>query len=420
MHPTFRLRLLVLGVLLPVLDLTHVAADQVIDWNEAMTGYNESLPPPGLPPLELRAYAMAHIAMFNAIETAIQNHADAVAAGAQAAHDVLVKTLSGGSSAFDALLAKELAAIPDGSAKVTGVRIGAKAGADMLAARANDGAASGEGPYMPGSKPGDYQITPPFDKIALPGAGGKTPYVHFPNLGKVTPFVLKTADQFRAPPPYTVRDPDYVFEYNEVKTFGASHSLARTPDQTEMAQFWYEMSQFTWNRLARQLAARQPGSLLDHARLFAALNAAMTDAVIAGFDSKYFHNFWRPVTAIHEADKDDNNLTEPDPTWEPLMLTPPMPDYISTHSSQAAAASVVLIWFFHGDDQTFTLTSTMAQVVPGLHARTFHRISDAAVECAFSRIFAGIHFRFACLEGLKLGRSVGAWVVQQAPYTEGR
>ncbi len=396
-------------------------ADVVIDWNAAMTGFNEHQTPPGVPgspPLELRAYAMTQIAVYGAVNEAVKKHANAEAAAAQAAHDVLVKTLSAGAAAFDALLAKQLAAIPDGSEKVIGVQIGAKAAADMLAARANDGAATGEGPYKPGSKPGDYQFTPPFDVMAPPGL--TPPYAHFPNLGKVATFVLKSSDQFRAPPPYTVRDPEYVFEYDEVKALGASHSAVRTADQTEMAQFWYEMSQFTWNRMARILAAQQADSLLDHARLFAALNAAMADSIIAGFDSKYAHNFWRPVTAIHEAAKDDNNLTVADPAWEPLMLTPPMPDYISTHASQAAAASVVLIWFFHGDEQSFTLTSTMAGAIPGLHPRTFHRLSDAAVECARSRVYAGIHFRLAAVAGLSQGRQVGAWVVQHAPFTEGR
>ena len=418
MHFSTTVRSLLLGSTLLATSVGQAYGDVVIDWNAAMTHFNESQPPPGLPPLELRAYAMAHIAMFNAINEALASHANAEAAAAQAAHDVLVKALPAGTADFDALMQKQLAAFPDGSEKVIGLQIGAKVGAAMLAARADDGAAAGEGPYHPGSKPGDYQITPPFDKIALPG--GQAPYAHFPNLGRVTPFVLKTSDQFRAPPPYTVRDPEYVFEFDEVKALGASHSPVRSPDQTEMAQFWYEMSQYSWNRLARQFAAEQSDSLLDHARLFAALNAAMADALIAGFDSKYTHNFWRPVTAIHQAGADGNNLTIADPSWEPLMLTPPMPDYISTHSDQAAAASVVLIWFFHGDEHTFTFASSMAAAVPGLHPRTFHRISDAAVECAVSRIYAGIHFRLACLTGLTQGRNVGAWVVQHAPYTEGR
>ena len=389
-------------------------ADVVVEWNAAMTHFNESQPPPGVPPLEIRAYAMAHVAMFNAVDRATKEPANAEAAAAQAAHDVLVKTLSGGAATFDALLSSQLAAIPEGVNKTAGRKMGAEAAADILRTRADDGAAAGEGPYIPGSRPGDYQFTPPFD---LPPFNG---YAHFPKLGKARPFVLKSSDQFRAPPPYTIRDPEYVFDFNEVKALGAHSSSVRTPEQTEMAQFWFEMSAFGWNRLARVLAAQQPDSLLDHARLFATLNTAMADALVAGFDSKYTFNLWRPITAIHRAATDDNNLTAADPAWEPLMHTPPMPDYVSTHAAQGAAASVVLIWFFHGDEHTFTLTSTMTAQFPGLHPRAFHRISDAAQENALSRLFAGIHFRRACLAGLDQGRSVGAWVVQHAPYTAGR
>jgi hypothetical protein len=417
-HPILAARRLHAGVALLIGSACSASADVVIDWNATMNHYNESQPPPGAPPLEIRAYAMAHIAMFNAASEAVKAHASAEAAAAVAAHDVLVRDLPSALSVFDALLAKQLGQISDGSEKVIGLQIGGRAAREMLAERSNDGAAQGEGPYKPGTKPGNYQFTKPFDVIAPPG--GSPPYAHFPNLGKVTPFVLKSADQFRAPPPYSVRDPEYVFDFNEVKALGAKNSVARTADQTEIAQFWYEMAYFTWNRIARTLAAQQSDSLLDHARLFAALNAAMADGIIAGFDSKYTFAFWRPVTAIHEAARDVNNLTVADAAWEPLMLTPPMPDYIATHATMSAAASVVLIWFFHGDEHTFTVSSSMASAVPGLHERTYRRISDAAVECAVSRVFAGVHFRSACLLGLAQGRDVGAWVVQHAPCTEGR
>jgi hypothetical protein len=178
------------------------------------------------------------------------------------------------------------------------------------------------------------------------------------------------------------------------------------------------MAMFSWNRVARTLAAQRVDTLLSHARLFAALNVAMTDGFIAGFDTKYTYTFWRPITAIHEAANDDNDLTAPDPTWQPLMVTPPMPDYISTHATVGAAASVVLIWYFNGDDHAFTIPTSMTAQFPNLHPRSYSRISDAAVENAVSRVYAGIHFRFACVNGIALGRNVGAWVVQHSPYTE--
>lgn len=395
--------LLLLATLLPA-----VRADIVLEWNAAMTGFNEHQTPPGIPgapPLEVRAYAMAHTAMFNAIEHAGNSHAHAGAAGAEAAHDVLVKLLPGGTADFDALLLQHLAAIPEGPDKMLGRSIGAETALRLLATRADDGATSSEGPYKPGSKPGNYQFTPPFNG-----------YVVYPRLGQTRPFALKSADQFRAPVPYSVLDPEYAFEFNEVRALGALHSAVRTADQTDTARFWYEMSAFGWNRMARILAAGQEDSLLERARLFAVLNTAMIDAFIASFESKYTYHFWRPLTAIHAAETDGNPFTAADPDWESLMLTPPMPDYISTHAALGGAAETVLIWFFRGDEHPFTLPSTMAAQFPDLKPRTFHRISDAAAENALSRLFAGIHFRFACLGGLKQGRAVGAWVVQHAPF----
>jgi PAP2 superfamily protein len=412
LNPVFRL--LRAAPFILAVNLSCASADPVIEWNEAMTGVCEHQQPPGSPILEVRAYAMAHVAIFDAVVAARRNGSGEAAAAAQAAHDVLIKTIASGAPVFDALLARELGELPDGQAKAAGVSLGAAAAVATIAARANDNATGAEGPYKPGSRPGDYRFTPPFDGPPFNG------FAVVPLAGRVTPFILKSADQFRAPPPYTLSDPEYVFDFDEVKVLGARNSTVRTEDQTEMAEFWYEMAWFAWNRIARTLAVQQPDSLLDHARLFAALNVAIADAFIAGFDSKYTYSFWRPITAIHGADNDGNNLTSGDPDWQPLMTTPPMPDYISTHASLGAAASVVLIWYFHGDERAFTFSSTMSSQFPNLRPRTFHRITDAAVENAISRVYAGIHFRFACLSGLTQGRKVGAWIVQNAPYTSGR
>ncbi len=380
-------------------------ADPVIDWNIAMTSYSESLPPPGMPPFaEARVYAMAHIAMLNAItgDDAAAKPFSKAAAVSQAAHDVLVNQFPGGASKFNSLLATELAAIPDGPAKARGIYLGATAAARKLAVRANDGSANAEGPYTPGTKPGDYQPTPPFDGPPFNG------YAAVPKWGEVTPFVLNSGRQFRAPPPYTVRDLEYTFDFNEIKALGSQDSACRTADQTELALFWYENSSFAWNRIARLLVAQQSNTLLEHARLFAALNAAIADAYIASVDSKYVYNFWRPITAIQRAGNDGNRLTVPDLSWQPLLLTPPVPDYPSAHAAAGGAASAVLIWFFQGDRHTFTFASTIP--VP---PRTFYRISDAAKENAISRMLVGIHFRLACTVGYEQGLEVGEWTVQE-------
>jgi hypothetical protein len=384
----------------------NASADVVLDWNAAMTHYAENLPPPGVPPFaESRAYAMAHIAMRDAISKQNANQgANADAAVAQAAHDVLVVVFAGGAADFDALLAAQLSAIPNGSAKSKAIQIGAAEAARILAARATDGSSTPNSPYVPGTNPGDYQPTPPFDGPPFNGLVDGTSWA------KVTPFALIKASQFRVPPPYKVTDVDYGFDLNEIKAFGSVGSAARSSDQTDLALFWYESSPMGWNRVARILAGQHALSVQDHARLFASLNAALADAYIAAIESKFTYNFWRPITAIRQAAADGNPATVADPTWESLFLTPPIPDYPSAHACAGGAAAAVLISVF-GDEQTFTLQSTMSFPFPGIQPRTFHRISDAAKENAMSRMLVGIHFRLACETGLEQGIEIGTWVV---------
>lgn len=388
-----------------VVATTTSLADTVLDWNIAMTSYSESLPPPGMPPfVEARVYAIAHIAMLSAITgpDAAAQPFNKTAAVAQAAHDVLVNQFPDGKADFDALLRTQLASIPEGAAKSRGVFLGARAATQRLALRANDGSATAEGPYTPGNQPSDYQFTPPFDGPPFNG------YAAVLKWGLVRPFVMSSGRQFRAPPPYAVTDLEYTYDFNEIKVLGAHDNSARSADQTNVALFWYENSSFGWNRIARTLLAPRPKTLLEHARFFAALNAAIADAYIASLDSKYFYNFWRPITAIQRAGYDGNDLTVADLNWQPLLLTPPVPDYPSAHAAAGGAASVVLISFLGGDQHTFTFASTFP--VP---ARKFNRISDAAKENAISRMLVGIHFRLACTVGYEQGQEVGDWTVKQ-------
>jgi hypothetical protein len=386
-------------------------ADVVLEWNQAMTDYAAPLSGMGAlgPNVETRAYAMAHIAMLRAIERVGERErrsASPAAAAAQAAHDVLVHEFPAGTASFDSLLATQLAAIPESQAKARGISIGAGAAARMIAARANDGSANADGPYTPGTDPGDYQFTPPFDGPPFNGFAAGV------NWSAVTPFALKSGDQFRAPPPYSVTDLEYTFDLNEIKALGSAGSTARTDNQTQLAIFWYESSGLGWNRIARTLASAQGRDLRANAKVFAALNTALADGYIASFDSKYTYNFWRPITAIRRAGNDGNDLTAADPAWQPLLLTPPVPDYPSGHAAVGAAAATVLIAFF-GDEKDFTLSSTMSTAFPFVGARTFHRISDAAKENATSRMLVGIHFRLACTKGYEQGVRIGTWVANQ-------
>lgn len=169
-----------------------------------------------------------------------------------------------------------------------------------------------------------------------------------------------------------------------------------------------------WNDVAAQLAEARGLSPLETARLFALLNLALADAAIACWDAKYAYDWWRPITAIRMADTDGNPATESDPTWTPLISTPPFPEHVSGHSTFSAAAATVLAKFHGSDRFSFTLRSD------GLFGvtRSYNRFSDAAVEAGLSRIYGGIHFRAANEGGQAL--LAGYWPVRyrELPFAE--
>ena len=138
---------------------------------------------------------------------------------------------------------------------------------------------------------------------------------------------------------------------------------------------------------------------------------AMSDAYVAGWDSKFHYNFWRPTTAIRQAATDGNPATAADAAWESELVTPPVQDHPSTHSALGDAAAEVLGHVL-GDATSFTMPST-SSLTPGA-TRSFPSFTAAANENADSRVMAGLHFRFACNAGQALGRQVGAWVTTTA------
>lgn len=409
----FRAALLVLATTL--MPLHAFAADAVERWNQALTDWAAAADVP--PFIEARTYAMAHIAVLGAARAALNPERGRVAsldaAVAVAAHDVAAVEFGkfGNVAALDSKYAAELAAIADGPAKSLGIAIGRAAASSMLASRADEDVFAAIGaPYVPGTQPGDYQPTPPLGFVV--GAG----------WGSIRTFVLKSGSQFRAPPPYSLKGLQYAMDLNEIQVFGKAGSTARTKDQTAIAFFWYENSPFAWNRIARASSAHLP--VLEHARLYAALNAALSDAYVTSLESKFHYNFWRPITAIRAADTDGNPLTNADRTWEPAFVTPPIPDYPSGHSAAGGAAAEVIVAFV--GERPFSHTSTtgplafgpggLAAPYPAAVTRSFANALDAARENAYSRMLVGIHFRLACTAGLKQGREIGRYVVERATF----
>ena len=415
----FKIRLLFAAIVIVAsagLAIEVTAAENAaLEWNAIAT--EAFLPSQGTDPLnQSRAYAMLHAAIHDALNAVDERYASytpglsptpmasANAAVAAAARDVLVALVPSQQPLIEAAYVSALGAIPDGLAKSRGVLVGQTAAVLILQRRADDGAVEAFAvPYVPTGAPGDYTFTPPFD---VPPLG---PLAFAPGWGDVTPFGIDL-NRHRLPGPSPIRSAEYAFDFAFVKEIGDVDSSLRTPEQSEIALFWYEDSPIGWNRIANSVLRDEDVDLWESARILALANFAMADGYIAGFEAKYDFRFWRPVTAIRAAASDNNRFTHPDVNWSPFLITPPVPDYPSTHTVVGAAAAHVLIHFF-GDEIAYSTTSVTA---PGV-IRHFEGFSEAAAENGDSRVYAGIHFVKAVTDGYRQGKSIGRMTARLLP-----
>jgi hypothetical protein len=387
------------------------ATDAVLlEWQD--TAFESAVRMDGLgnPFWHMRALAMVHLAThdaLNGIDLRYQRYASEAedpkahpdAAVASAAHGVLAVLYADQAGILDDALATTLAAVPDGDAETRGVELGRSAAAAVLAGRSGDGIEQCSA-YVPGTEPGEYQFTPPFD------------FAFCPEWGAIQPFVSDSTSQFRAPPPPALTDPEYTEAFQEMVDYGRREDSSRTSDQTAYADFWYELTAVGWNTIARTLWTEHGnGDAWEAARLFAMLHTSQIESSILSFESKYHYRFWRPLTAIRAADGDGNSDTEPQADWEPYCITPPVPDYPSAHASNGAAAATVIASFFGRDDLAFTFASSTGN--PPEATRSFTSLTQAVLENADSRVACGIHWSFAADAGVDMGYDIGAQVVDR-------
>jgi PAP2 superfamily len=382
----------------------------VLQWNRILL---EIVRTPGAQPATIhptRSFALMHAAVYDAVNAiertnepylvplnGVPRHTSEEAAAATAAHDVLIALYPAFQSALDAEIQQSLAQIPPGKDKDRGVLIGRTVANRILALRSNDGANAQPIPYVFGSAPGDYQSTPP----------NFPPQPQFTHWSRVTPFTLNDANQFRPGPPPASTSDTYSLAFNEIKSLGVANSTTATADEALTGQFWNGAIQNYWNEIAQTAALDHALTTGQSARLFALLNLAFADGVIAFYDAKYVYNLWRPVTAIRAAESDNNPQTIADPNWLPQAgKTAPDPSYPGAHAVISAAGAEVLIFFFGPDHFEFNVTS---EVLPGVE-RSFTTLSAAADEATLSRVFAGQHFRFDLTAGQRLGREVADFV----------
>jgi hypothetical protein len=403
-----------------------------------------------------RAMAIVHIAVFDAVN-AISGHyrsytgiapvardTSMEAAIAQAAHDTLSALFPSQKGAFDAQLAHDLDAIDDRSSKQGGIDLGQRAAAAILSLRANDGSAHAEPlvgiDFLTSSAPGKWRQDPVSQIPIALGA-----YWH-----TVTPFVMESSTQFRAPPPPALDSAEYAQAFAEAKALGGDGIVTpsgRTAEQTEIGIFWaYDGTPSLcapprlYNQIAMQIADRMHSDVIELTRLLALVNTAMADAGIAIWESKYFYELWRPVAGIREADAnpalalpgDGNPATVADLTFKPLgapasnltgpNFTPPFPAYPSGHAGFGGALFQILRRFYERDHIPFTFVSDEFNGVTldregnvrPLIPRRFKSLSEAEEENGQSRIYLGIHWSFDKREGIAQGRRVADHVFNNA------
>ncbi|MCW3018023.1 MAG: phosphoesterase PA-phosphatase [Solirubrobacterales bacterium] len=335
-----------------------------------------------------RAWAVSWLAAARAVGYSVDpDYGEA--AFVQALHDTLVAQVPSRQSALDADLAATLASIPNGAAKSNGIAAGAHQAAAVLAERANDGldTASVDIPFTPPPPaPGIWQPTPPaFHPATRAGEG------------KARPFLLARDDQFDPGPPPSLSSQTYLKALAEVRAYGSATSSVRTPEQTEVALFWYPALNAPFEQVLRAVLADTDRPLAWDASFVAAFHVITTDAQIGTYNAKYEYLFWRPVTAIQDGS------VEEDPSWTPLSSTPTYPDWPSGHGGYVGAAQDVLSAFLGPRaPEPISLTSSND---PGV-TRTYTDWSTITQEVVNARVWEGVHFRFSDVAGVQLGKEV--------------
>jgi hypothetical protein len=388
-----------------------VAGDRevVIEWNALMEATVPNSAGVTLP----RGYAMMHIAMFDAVNSIeggytgyhvrvpVSQAASSDVAAAQAAHDVVVALFPAATANADALLATRVQGANPALAQV-GADVGKAIANKILQWRANDGWAIPQ-TYTPAPVPGVWRPTPPAF-----AAAGFVQAVDAQPLGLPRPYYYLP----RRPPALTSQE--YADAVNEIKAIGGATSAVRTAEQTQLARTWAGVGYRTqwaaiWNNVTRDAARSQQLGLIETARVFALLNVSMQDGVQTSQASKFAYGLWRPVHAIQLADQDMNDATTADPTWMPLLTTPPYPGYAGNMACIGASAARSLALFFGTDAMPVSATWT------GLNGNAnvtvaytgFWQIAEAQ---AASREYGGIHYRFDTLASQEMCPKVAGYV----------
>jgi hypothetical protein len=406
-----RLGIVVVGLCVIATPGSAASSNPVLEWNDIARGL--IVVPAFAPVQQARAMAIVQVAVHDAVSGVTQQyeqyHPTGVApagatpeASAIAAAYNALKGVLGPSASLDAqfLASLESHAIAHSD---PGLAFGQAVADGIVALRQDDGASLAAYPYVaPGAgMPGVWTPT-----SSAPGAQAL-----LPGWGNVTPFVLRSASQFRPDAPPALDSERYARDYNEVLQLGAAGDPARTDDAKQIALFWRASPTALWNPILRTAIQARQMDLSATARVIALFYLASSDASVACWESKYLYNFWRPQAAIINGDHDGNSLTAGNAAWMPLLPTPPHPEYLSGHTSNSSAMAFVLQSFF-GDAPGYVIEATSPQNVG--FVRRWNTFSEGVDEVILARVYSGIHFRTADEVGARVGRQVAQFVMKHA------
>jgi hypothetical protein len=354
-------------------------------------------------PVAVRTMAIVQVSVFEAanaitgryptsrVKVAAAPGASVDAAVTAATRTALLKLMPGQQEAIDADYQTALRSLPDDRAKSDGIAVGEQAAAAVVASCADDGAIA-PNTYRPAATTGVYVPT------ASPAV---------PHWGKRRPWVMTSGDQFRPGPPPSLSSELWKRDFNEIKALGGMNSSKRTPEQTAIARFWEATAPAVYWPVARAVATVSGRDVTDNARLLAVAAMAMDDALIAVFDAKYAFNFWRPVTAVRNAEGDAR-----DPGWMPFIDTPMHPEYPCAHCIVSASLGAVLqAEIGAGPAPKLSSTSSTAKGA----VRTWNTVGDFVQEVAVARIYDGVHYRNSTEIGTAMGQKIGELTVKTFP-----
>lgn len=403
--------------------------EMVMYWNARI---NTVLGAPMNQPTRARLYAMMQIAVHDALNSIVPKYeryaltdvreqfASPDAAVASAAYHVIKGLNRQGTFPIDDWYNESLVNEPLGEARMLGEELGKKAADAIIARRANDG----------------------FSQVILLSptpANGTTPGVYrqtnlnnmrfLPNWGTVVqPFALQNNEQFRPEGPHPVTSAQYAVEYNEVKEKGARVNSTRTEEESNLARFWAEnRPSIIWNDLVRGVIAERKMDAWKTARLLAIVHTSMADVITSGLNAAYHFYYWRPESAIHEGNADNNEATVADPDWLPFLIevpnpanpmgqfvSPPQPEYPSAFTMYGGAVLGSLLYFFDEGSpfglDDLKISVNLASASSGT-TRHYTSLRQAVIDNSIAKIHAGWNFRKAAVDGQAMGQKIGEYVI---------